>query len=782
MDTTTQPKQITGTIKNIVFQNKENGYTVLRTTDGRTLIGIVPDVSANLREADFTATGTWKRHKAYGPQFDFIELTINESDLFYFLSRIVKGIGRKMARRLLTIYEEERLTNILDNRPEELTQVKGIKDKKLKRITESWNSFRDLKNLSNVLIPYGASQSLLIRVYKHYANDPGIPEKIKENPFLMTEVKGIGFKTADVIARRMGIDPHSLFRIKSCIDYVLMDETNNGGNSSITQDDLFARADSELRYEDTNGNVSHINREGFDNSLSALVAENKIVHLDDTRLTSTFLYRAETTILEVVRSKCSVQELPIVPDTDAFISAKEEEMGIQFSEEQKTAIRKTNEGLLFLILCGYAGTGKSTISRAILDLLSRRHTKESMMCCALSGIASDRIRKATGYNAGTIQSLLVKANKEKSKLPFQVLLVDEASMVNSELFYRLFTKLKNDCIIILVGDPAQLPPIGAGNPFHDLIESGIAPTVKLTKIYRQSEDKVLSYFANFVRRGEIPPNYKNQYSDFRFIDISIENYFALRNKLSQREKKELRDQNSTEILEQILKIAEQFKATAATLYRNKAMTDYIGFFQLITPIKNGILGVDNLNQKLQELINPQNLKPKILDLGFVELRLNDRVVHITNQDMDSYEPEAFKRRARNAHVQRQRIYNGMIGILFRIDRSDELLWVYYPADRVVVEYTFDEARDLLRLSYALTIHKTQGSEFQNVVIPMSFSHFIMLNNKLLYTAITRAKESCYIVGEHYAFASACKRKDVTVRDTVIRIRLESRTNALNNKS
>jgi len=284
---------------------------------------------------------------------------------------------------------------------------------------------------------------------------------------------------------------------------------------------------------------------------------------------------------------------------------------------------------------------------------------------------------------------------------------------------------------------------------------------------------VLSYFANFVRKGEVPPNYKNPYSDFRFIDISIENYFALRNKLSQREKKELRDQNSNEILQQILKIAERFKATAATLYRNKEMSDYIGYFQLITPIKNGILGVNNLNHKLQQLMNPQSQNPEKLDLGFVELHLNDRVVHITNQDMDSYEPEAFKSRNRNAYVQRQRIYNGMIGIFFRIDRSDELLWVYYPADRVVVEYTFDEARDLLRLSYALTIHKTQGSEFQNVVIPMTFSHFIMLNNKLLYTAITRAKESCYIVGERYAFASACKRKDVTVRDTVMQIKLKS---------
>ncbi|HUV07193.1 MAG TPA: AAA family ATPase, partial [Spirochaetia bacterium] len=666
MSTDQGPAEISGTIKNIVFQNRENGYSVMRTSDGRTLCGIVADVSANLREADFTATGSWKRHKTYGPQFHFEELTINESDLFYFLSRIVKGIGRKLSRHLLGLYGEERLINILNQEPTKLLQVKGIKEKKLEKITESWNRFKDLKSLSDVLIPHGASQSLLIRVYKHFIDNPDIADRIRENPYLMTEVKGIGFRTADSLARKMGIEPHSAYRIKSCVQYVLMDETSNGGNSCIGEGELFSLVKKELAYTDTEGKEHDIEEESFRSGLSELDEENKIVFLkeDDPQrrtITSTFLYRAETTILEIVLGKSRVQESQVHDNIEGFIAGKEEEMGILFSEEQKEAIRRMNGGLTFFILCGYAGTGKSTISRAMLDLLALKYGKEPIMCCALSGIASERIRKATGYHAATIQSLLVQAIREKNQLPYQVLLVDEASMVNSELFYRLFSRLRNDCLIILVGDPAQLPPIGAGNPFHDLVEAGAAPTVTLTKIYRQREDKVLSYFANFIRKGTIPPEYRDRYSDFQFVDVSIENYFSLRKTLSQKEMKALRDENAEEILAQIKRLASAFQPVMADLFKRREMADYISHFQLITPIKSGILGTENLNSLLQSIFNPelnpeggqesgQNLLPlggpqnlgNPLDLGRVLLHLYDRVVHIANQDMDCYDPSAFK--------------------------------------------------------------------------------------------------------------------------------------------
>jgi len=484
-------------------------------------------------------------------------------------------------------------------------------------------------------------------------------------------------------------------------------------------------------------------------------------------VTTSFLYRAETHILDAARTKGRLREARIAEDIEGYIRAEERDLAITFSEEQRKAIRAINNGASFFILCGYAGTGKSTVSRAVLDLLAMRHGRQAVICCALSGIAADRIRKLSGYEAATIQSLLVR-NKGGQRLPYQVLLMDEASMVNSELFHRLLSILRDECRVILVGDPAQLAPIGAGNPFHDLIEGDAAPQVTLTRIYRQSEDRVLTTFANHIRRAVVPPAYSGRYADFRFVDISIEDYFARIKRITPQEKKELRAENSRLISEELLRLAAAHRSELKRLFQARKLSAFIGHFQLITPVRGGILGVDDLNVQLQGILNPQAERRKKLELGRAAFLLYDRVVHVVNQDMDCYEPTAFRLRGGAAASRKQRIYNGMIGVLFRIDRGQELLWVYYPADRLVVEYGFEDARELLRLSYALTIHKTQGSEFQNVLIPMSFSHFIMLNNKLLYTAVTRAKKSCTIVGERYAFASACRRKDVTVRDTVMR--------------
>ena len=752
--------QLSGTIKRIVFQNSENGYSILRTNDGKTLCGVLLYTGTNLKDAEFTAKGSWTKHKTYGLQFQFDEFTLEESDLFYFLCRIVKGIGRKLARQLLDRYEEKRLVNILDTSPEDLLAVKGIKEKKLARITESWVQFRELRKLSDILIPHGATQALLIRVFQHFRNNPEITEKLKVNPYLLTEVRGIGFKTADDLARGMGIAPDSIYRIRSGIEYVLRDYTEREGNSAIVENTLFKLVREQLYYEDEQG--AKIPRELFSTALAEEIGEKRIVSLGQEKLTSSFLYRAETSILETAASKGRLRDIKLTKDIEAYIKAKEREMGLDFSGKQSEAIRTVNEGTYFFILCGYAGTGKSTISKAILDLLSIRHTRDRIICCALSGIAADRIRKTSGFDAATIQSLLVRAEK---KLPYFVILLDEASMVSSDLLFRLLSKCREECRIILVGDPAQLPPIGAGDPFHDLIKVKAAPAVELTKIYRQREDQVLSYFANIIREGKVPPDYGRRYADFRFIDISIDNYFSLAKTLPPQEKKKIREANSLDILEKILKICRYLKPRMDTLFREKKLAEYIRSFQLITPIKSGLLGTNNLNGRLQDIFNPG--KESEIDLGWLRLRSYDRVVHIHNQDMDCYDPADFRKKGRQSRSTRQRIFNGMLGIVFRINRNNELLWVYYPGDRIVVEYSFTEAGHLLQLSYALTIHKTQGSEFATVVIPMSFSHFIMLNSKLLYTAITRAKEMCIITGESYAFKRACRRKEAIIRDTVI---------------
>ena len=209
--------EIFGTIKHVVYQNKENGYTVLKTKNDKTLCGILYEISANLQDAEFSAAGTWDKHKSYGPQFKFEDFQVNESKLFYFLSRIVRGLGKKLSKHLIDTYGEDELEEILDNNPEILITVKGIKHRKLKRITTSWHKFKHLKSIAEAIIPYGGTQAIVNRVYRHFQDDNEIGEKLKENPYLMTEIRGIGFKTADRITLKMGISPDSMYRIKACI-------------------------------------------------------------------------------------------------------------------------------------------------------------------------------------------------------------------------------------------------------------------------------------------------------------------------------------------------------------------------------------------------------------------------------------------------------------------------------------------------------------------------------------------------------------------------------------
>ena len=285
--------------------------------------------------------------------------------------------------------------------------------------------------------------------------------------------------------------------------------------------------------------------------------------------------------------------------------------------------------------------------------------------------------------------------------------------------------------------------------------------MKLTRIYRQSEEQAITLIANDIRKGVVPA-YTQQYEDFTFTDISIPDYYAMRNKLSQSELSELRETNSKAILARIVQTTIEYIPEARKRLENKKIADYLSFFQVISPMKGGILGVDNLNTILQEYCNPN--PKKVVKRGDREYRLMDKVVHTKNENMPSFTSEGFKDSQESSQ---RRIFNGMGGLLFRIDEEEEQAYVFYPNEDIVVLYEFSQLKTHLMLSYALTIHKVQGMEYSVVVMPISFSHYIMLNTKLLYTAITRAKKACYIIGESQAFEAACRRQEVTRRDTVM---------------
>ncbi len=386
--------------------------------------------------------------------------------------------------------------------------------------------------------------------------------------------------------------------------------------------------------------------------------------------------------------------------------------------------------------------------------------RESIITCALSGIASQRIKERSGYESATIQSLLVKFESQDT-MPYKVVLIDEASMINSLLFARLVSKIDSDATIIIVGDDAQLPPIGAGSPLSDFISLDIAPTVTLTHIYRQRSDQAIALIANDVRHGIIPP-YQNTYDDFTFTNVDISNRYALKNSLSGSEFDEVVQTNTQNILASVAQATLAHLPISRSHLETKKIKEYLNHFQVISPMRGHALGVDNLNILLQEYFNPNPKKKIKTHRG--EFRLFDKVVHIRNENMPTHTTEEFKEQSDPVE---RRIFNGMCGLLFKIDEDDEQLSVYYPNEELIVHYTYENVRDLLSLSYALSVHKVQGMEYENIVMVMSFSHLIMLNTKLLYTAITRAKGHCTIIGESAAFEVACKRLETTKRLTVM---------------
>jgi len=736
-----------GQIDRILFEDE--GFFIAVLKSGEKISGTYYESEvSNLKGSAITLKGYWEEHKKYGKTFKFEFLKVNQNELFFFLNKIIKGFTKKLSAELIEHFGAENLVEILDNDIEKLLEFKGIKEKRLKKIQNSWKQFRSMRELGEFLSPYDVSPALLTTIAGAMKDVDQPCTKIKDNPYILTSINSIGFKRADELALKMGIDKENEGRISSAMDYVLLNYCEQNGNSCIAKEILFNGLDELLGFSDKH-NL-------YEAALVERVAEQSIVIMKNERVSPARLYDAEKFLYDNFTARAKLDSGGFVKNLDEFLAESELKLG----EQQKEAVSKINEGASLLFLVGYAGTGKSTTSKTILDLLATRYDSKEIMTCALSGIASQRISDTTGYESATIQSLLIKHEKQ-DKFPYSVVLIDEASMINSSLFARLMAKISNKAVVIIVGDDAQLPPIGAGNVLSDALTLELAPIVKLTKIYRQSEEQAITLIANEIRVGQVP-EYRKKYDDFEFVDVSIQNYYALKNQLSQDELKSLRDENSNQIVTEIVHRVVESIEKARYRLNNKQIKEYLNYFQVITPMKGGILGSNNLNKVLQEYFNPN--PKKCVKRGGLEFRLMDKVVHTKNENMTSWSSDGFKM---GEDSSQRRIFNGMSGLLFKIEEDDEQLFVFYPNEDVVVVYEYEELKSHLMLSYALTIHKVQGMEYDIVVIPMSFTHFIMHNTKLIYTAITRAKHKCILVGEGGAFESGCRKFEATRRDTVL---------------
>jgi exodeoxyribonuclease V alpha subunit len=771
--------RLEATINNVTYYNEENAFVVLRLTSEGKLItakGICPDLKLinsieKVKGLLCILEGNWKKHPKYGDEFDANIITINTQGMFFFLANIVKGLGNTLAKQLIKTYGDAKIAEILDNNPQELLSFKGIKEKKLKKIVESWNKYKSLRTLTEFFANHNVSvtSSLLLRIYNHFKDKDAI-KAIKENPYCLTDVRGIGFKTADKLALQLDVEAYSPLRVKALANYVLLSQASDNGHTYLTYNELINLISQEIDKEQTDLSRLESVLQGILISEDYFIEKDKIglkgYKIQEDYIEQNFKYRLQHKNAIVVEKQ----------EAEKFITKKEQELRIKLGDKQKETIMQiATQGYNAFILCGYAGTGKSTISKIILDFYKEYFfDKNDIATCAFTGMASKRIKETTGYKASTIHSLLgYKQNgfifNKDNPLSYKVILIDEASMINLGLFYALLKAIPLDTIVIMVGDDAQLPPIGEGNVFSDLLNKDWMPKVKLDTIYRQSKDSVLTYFASFIRQGKIPDNVFGNYKDFQFILKDIDNYWALKQKLSDKEMKELRDRFHEELqsdfLSYIKSTVEKYNLTGI-----KKIWD----IQVITPMLSTPLGTKVLNDVLQKTLNDQ-YRYKVEIRGYI-LKQYDKLIHLKNQNMktvfkpqyDEFRKQGFDLSDIYDKAQEKRIYNGHLGMVVDIDTENEMFAVMYPepdGDNIIALYTFDDYHNIIDLGYALTIHKTQGNQFDYVFIPIINSFYIMLNNKLMYTAITRAKKKVTLVGQYASFQRACKNIDDTVRNT-----------------
>ncbi|MHB1692479.1 MAG: SF1B family DNA helicase RecD2 [bacterium] len=784
--------QIEAVIENIVFYNEENSFVILKAKLNNKIItakGSFPDFSVvgnkdKAKNMNIILNGQWIKDPKYGEQFNAETISINQDGILFFLINIVKGLGESLAKKLINEYGETELVKILDFNPDKLKEFKGIKEKKLEKIIESWKKYKYLKNLTKFFAEHkvAITGNLLVRVYKHFERKKeDVIKSINENPYVLSDIRGVGFKTADKIALQIGIQPYEPIRIKALLDYILQTQAQEKGHTYLYKEDLLDLA---LDFSpDENKNIFKI--EQVINEI-LLSYPDSYYSDDNNRIALNKYYFQENYILNNLlnrnknKNKYSISE----KDALAYISEKEKELGKQFGDKQKDAILKISAGgHNVFVLCGYAGTGKSTISKVILDYYLKYFDKSDIITCAFTGMASKRIKEATGYNASTIHSLLNlgygdKQNKkdneseDNDKLEQKVILIDEASMINLQLFYYLIKAISKDTVIILVGDDAQLPPIGEGNVFADLLNKKL-PIVKLDKIYRQSEDSVLTYFADFIRRGTMPANITGNYKDFSFIVKDIPNYINLKKTKDEKELREIRDIFNNTLQKELLDEIDNLISK-----ENIKGVKRIWEIQIITPMKITPLGTKALNDILQEKLN-DIFKIKT-DIRGYALKQFDKVIHLKNQNMPvqkiTYKKyleikgsgKSIEDIFTGLTCRKERIFNGNLGLVLDIDIENENFIVGYTdpdGNTTLVMYSFDDYKNIIDLGYALTVHKTQGNQFEYVFIPFITGFFIMLNNKLTYTAITRAKKKATLIGQPYAFKRACTNIEAANRNT-----------------
>ena len=726
-------------VERITYQNADNGYTVLKCAvksaqDLVTVVGIMPETHVG---SVLALEGFWKVDAKYGRQFsvekfeETLPATVYGIEK-YLGSGLIKGVGPKFARRIVEKFGKDTL-DVIEENPEALIEVEGIGRVRVERIKKSWEEQKEIKNIMLFLQGHEVSTSHATKIFKTYGSDS--ISVVQENPYrLADDIWGIGFKTADTIAEKMGIEKDRFIRLRSGILYTLNKLSENGHCYAVREQlirtagqlleveeaELEITLDEMLRTEDVIREEDAIylppfffSETGCAKRLLKLLMAERRVQMDVDAVMERVMGRTERD-----------QEADTADDADVAphrMQEAETQGQITYDEVQLEAIRVAVSSKV-MVLTGGPGTGKTTTTMGIIAAYRAAGCK--IILAAPTGRAAKRMSEATGMEAKTIHRLLEYKppegyqRKEENPLEGDVLILDECSMIDIMLMYNLLKALPAHMTLIMVGDTDQLPSVGAGNVLGDIISSERIPVVRLSRIFRQAQGSRIVMNAHRINKGEQIDMRGGRDSDF---------FFAAK-------------ETNGEVVELVVKYCTE---NLPRYYHVDALQD----IQVLTPMQRGVCGAANLNQVLQEAMNPGSI---LLRRGGMQYRLHDKVMQIRND----YDKEVF---------------NGDIGVINHVDMEERELTVNFDGREVV--YDVSELEELT-LAYATTIHKSQGSEYPIVVMPFTMSHYVMLQRNLLYTGVTRAKKILVLVGEKKAVWYAIKNETTADRNTRLAIRLQ----------
>ncbi len=675
-------------------------------------VGYCLPTSSNLR---YDMLGHWSKNPKFGVQFEVesyneVVIPTKEGIIAYLSSGQIKGIGPKIAEKIYAVFGQQSL-EVLDKEPERLLAIPGISEIKLKKIYDSYLVNRGARDVVAFLSPHGITPNRAVRLYKEYGEKT--MDIVKNHPYQLCDMAGIGFKTADHIAMSMGFDQLSTERVDEGLLYTLADAESKG--HLCMEKHEFVKAC--LKILDTPA----LTAEMVANRAARLVFGGQLVSYQGN------VYRAKTAHVEEqlasdIHQQMKYRKMHSYGDLDAAIDAEEQKLKMKFALEQREAVKMAlTQGLS--IITGGPGTGKTLIQRAILDIYQKNNPQNEICCCAPTGRAARRMEQATGVPASTVHKALgLMADEdgdydEPEALTADLIVVDEISMLDVYLAEYLFDAVKYGAQMVLIGDADQLPSVGPGAVLSEMIASGCIPVVRLDKVFRQNAGSRIATNAKLIRHGNVGLEYGN---DFQFINSP-------------------RLSDSAELI--------------VDLYLQETEKYGVDNVALLTPYRQKTeTGVNALNERLREKVNPPDTQKPEVVFGNRKFRCGDKVMQIKNHDD---------------------VNNGDVGYVRKIIRIGDDTTVYVDfGDGRMKEYDASEL-DMLDLGYASTIHKSQGSEYQSVIINLQCAHSIMLTRPLIYTAITRGKERVTIVGEKRALCISIKRIDTEKRGTCLAKRLQA---------